>query len=203
MRPWTLIILALFLISCGDDDPKRPDLPPAPPLQATSPEEVTDLLLVALEGENIERYDSLLTRDYIFIFDPLTSGNDSTDIPESWGLPQEIEALTNMFADSTVEGISVQWTADPPRPPDLANTDLKVILRNAFFEVRQRLSNGEVLFMQAAGDCWLHLRKERWTTADGDSVWKVVWWEDKTILTLTPEPASELTTWGGIKAVFR
>jgi hypothetical protein len=93
MRLWILIILALLLISCGDDDPNRPDLPPTPPLQATSPEEVTDLLIVALEGRNIERYDSLLTVDYTFVFNPLDTQNDSLDLPETWGHPQEIEAL--------------------------------------------------------------------------------------------------------------
>lgn len=196
---WIGVVVALLLISCGDDDPYRPELQP-PPLQATSPGEVTDLLITALEEESIERYDSLLTRDYTFIFSPLDALSDT--IPDSWDLTDELRALTGLFADSMIEGITVEWTPDEPLPPDFSSADLKVILRNVFIEVAVRLPS-ELLLLQVNGDMWLHLRKEPWTAAEGDSVWKVVWWEDKTQIFAMSPTLTQQVTWGRVKARYR
>lgn len=201
MRLWILMILVFFLVSCGDDDPKRPDLPPVLPLQASSPEEVAELLLAALEGKNIERYDSLLAKDYIFYFDPRDAQNDSLDIPESWGLEDEIQAVGNLFAAPDVEGIRLEWSPAPAVPSDSTGADTLLVTRNFFLEVEWRLPSEEVLFLQVSGDFWLHLRREPWTTPEGGPVWKVVIWEDKSIVFMTGR-AVELTTWGAIKAAY-
>jgi hypothetical protein len=197
---FALIFVLFALTSCGDDDPNRPDLPPAP-LQATSPEEVADLLIISLEGKNIQRYDSLLAKDFVFYFDPRDAQNDSLDIPLFWGLEDEMQAVGNLFAAPDVEDIRLEWSPAPAVPSDSTGADTLLVVRNIFLEVEWRLTTQELLFLQVRGDFWLHMRQEPWTTPEGAPVWKVVIWEDKSLVLMTGQATQE-TTWGQIKALF-
>lgn len=203
MRRCSLLAMAvLFLASCDHDEPNRPNLPPPPPFQAASPTEAADLFVYAMEGKHTDRYDSLLARDFVFYFNPLDAGNDSLDIPPSWGLEDEMQAVSNMFAASDVEDIILDWRPDPAVSSDATGADSLVRIRNITLEVTQRLPSGEPLFLQVAGDAWFHMRRESWTRPEGDPVWKIVRWDDKTQIFSISSTATEQTTWGQIKDLF-
>jgi hypothetical protein len=202
MRRWVFIIVVFFLASCGDDDPSRPDPPPEQPLQATSPREVADLLIIAINGKNIERYDSLLTRDFVFYFQPVDTPDDTLGLPESWSFEDEIQAVSNLFAATDVEDIRLDWRPTSPEPSDLAGADTLLVIRNVFLEVAWWLSSEEIVFLQMSGDFWLHMRRAPWTTGEGEAVWKVAIWEERAQLNSMPGQAVERTTWGAIKAYF-
>jgi hypothetical protein len=164
-----------------DEDNGDPP-PPVTYKSPTAPESLLFNLNAAYEDKNIEEYIPLFADDFTFVFNPLDAQNDTLDIPESWGLADEIEAHQRIFSEPDIEDIKLDWTLGPWLPPEIANTDVKIIARPLFLEVTQRLPEGEPLFLQAQGAAWFHFRKTDETTAEGDTIWEIVWWEDKTQL---------------------
>jgi hypothetical protein len=189
-----LLAVGLVVIAglSGCSEKYIPPPPPPPPdsfLSRTSPENLLWNLRVAYEQRNFEEYVLLLSQDFTFIFLPEHAGNDSLDIPDSWGLEQEWDSHRNFFRAPDVEDIKLDWTPGPRLPPDRANADTKIIVEDAFLEVDQRLENGDILHIQVRGDAWFHFRKSDVTTAEGDTIWEIVWWEDK-------------AGWGWVKSLY-
>jgi hypothetical protein len=163
---------------------------PSPFLSRTSPENLLENLRLAYEHKDFEEYVLLFSEDFTFVFRPEDAGNDSLDIPASWGLEQERQAHWNMFRAPDVEDIKLEWSVGPRLPPDFDNADTKIIVQDIFLEVDQRLETGDILHIQARGDSWFHFRKSDVTTAEGDTIWEIVWWEDK-------------LGWGWLKSIYR
>lgn len=187
LRPlaWIFVLLApLLLWGCPFSTERDGDggtvEPPEEYKARTSPENLLHNLRVAYKQKDYEKYVELFAEDFTFVFNPLDAQNDSLDIPDSWGLEQEKEAHRKLFSAPDIEDIILEWRPDPQLPPDFENADTKIIVRNITLEVTQRLPSGEPLFLQVAGDAWFHFRKGDETTAEGDTIWEVVWWEDKT-----------------------
>jgi hypothetical protein len=184
---WVFVLFApLLLWGCPfdttkDDEPDDPD-PPEEFKERISPENLLHNLRVAYQQKEFEEYILLFAQDFTFVFDPRDANNDSLDIPDSWGLAEERDAHRDLFNAPDIEEIKLEWIPGSHQPPDRANADTKIIVRNIFLEVDQRLPNGEILYLQVRGDAWFHFRKSDVTTAEGDTIWEIVWWEDKSIL---------------------
>lgn len=197
-----LIVLVMVLATgCSDDGPTSPF--PYTATQATSPVDVVHLLNSALETRNVLQYDSLLTRDYTFVFNPEDAADDTLGIPPSWGYSDEMQAMRDLFRSDDVEEIKAQWELNPMEESEVPGADGMIVIFNIFIEVTTRLPSGEPLFLQAMGTSRLHLKQQPWTDPNGENVWQMVQWDD---LTLRPSPnlaATRTTTWGQIKAGFR
>lgn len=184
---WVFVLLApLLLWGCPFDTTRDEEPDPPPPLEEfkerISPENLLHNLRVAYQQKEFEEYILVFSQDFTFVFDPRDANNDSLDIPESWGLEQEQDAHRRLFDAPDIEEIKLDWTPGAQLQPDRANADVKIIIRNIFLEVDQRLPDSNILHLQVRGDAWFHFRKSDVTTAEGDTIWEIVWWEDKSIL---------------------
>lgn len=210
-RRLLILLLAGLAVACGDDplDVDDSGFLPADPelLPADSPENVAHNLLASLEERWVATYDSMLTRDYEFFFNPDDAANDSLDIPISWGILDEMRAITGLFESPEVEEIKFDWSPGPVDTAEVEGSDATMAPFNVFIEITTRLPNGEPLFIQVEGAFKLHFREMSWNTESGKRAWKVTQWDDLTIRYLTGSDlgtsvAVEGATWGRIKAAF-
>ncbi|MBU1702687.1 MAG: hypothetical protein KJ970_04515 [Candidatus Eisenbacteria bacterium] len=199
MRWVILILAAMLLVSCSDD-PKKPKPEPEPVLQmqAGSWGEAISHFATAWETKNFELYDSLLTEDYIFYFSPEDIENQ--DIPPTWNLTQELGAVEALFADADVEDVELNWVPGDMVNPETEGLDGKVLVTNIFLVVDVRDSQGELWNNEIRGNVEFELKKMSYTTAFGDTVWKVARWKDlTTIRTKSEWSRTKTTTWGQLK----
>ena len=207
--PVALCALALFS-SCSDDDPARPDPPLHPPLQAASWEDLCPLFRLAMTSENPARYDSLFSRDFNFVFYPDDVLQYPGEIPPVWGLAEEMESFSNMAADTSVFDVALAWSPGDLGPSTIPGCDGRLVIHDVRLTIETSDDLGRKLTLVAEGEASFDLKKAPWTTAQGDTVWKIARWEDRTVAFpgtpgLLPNAglsAIEQSTWGRIKVLF-
>ncbi|MCX7020873.1 MAG: hypothetical protein NTW26_01105 [bacterium] len=139
---------------------------------------------------DVDAYESLLTDDFTFYFDPRDVGYH--DIPESWGLVDEMTAYNNLFDAVGAENVQVQLDLDGVTEPEEGAETYKV--ENIEYDVLVFDENAdpEPIMYLATGLLDMELMK-----VDGE--WVIINWWDKASLRL---PGVEECTWGEIKALY-
>jgi hypothetical protein len=213
--PIIVLLLALPIWSCSDDDnPAKPKEDPYC-LEATCPRDnVLYNLQSAYNDRNISRYDELLDDDFVFYFSAADVQNGTVS-SSYWSRAAEINANKNMFDPNysnpnqqPVQDIDLalvytqgddQWT--PSDAPDQVRYP---------GETWHQKTVTYSLTVQLPGDFqYVGLNKQaafvlRAATKDSKLVWRIVTWRDDTGSTLRAQAAavSAETTWGQIKEVF-
>lgn len=177
----TVFVLILPLISLGpgcSHDTQRPDSPEIPDGRPRTPEEVLIRYETALESRDFEEYVSLLAEDFTAISSPEdTTGNDSLDIPESWGREQERESIRTLFSAPDVSALDLSWEVGEREPPSRPGTDARIRAGDVRFTVSHRESSGGIVDTTAETEEWIfHLRGE--VIAAEDTLWEIAAWED-------------------------
>jgi len=182
--------LVLLLMGCPfspkDEPPPKPVNPYVP---QTSPENVLKNLETAYTKKEIARFDSLLydseaagdlTEGYTFVFwsEDVRLGN----VPDAqWGREEEVRSANSMFSSSEVEDIDIKLTWAPPyRDNTLGHEGQWIIyVTNASLSVVTRPPNmTEPLILKVDANLARFRFKCQWVNTEGDSLWRIVRWED-------------------------
>jgi hypothetical protein len=112
----TALLAAVTLGALGCSDDKRPTPPTPEDPRKTIPgvmQELTD----AYEARDIDRYTKLFDTDsFMFVFDSLDV-LENPNIPPNWEWSEEHRSAENMFEDSLLARIQLDFTVETPVSP--------------------------------------------------------------------------------------
>jgi hypothetical protein len=204
MRKLVVLMAMMLLVSCSDDKNTNPDPgQQAAEMQAGSWAAAIANFADAWESLNFTLYDSLLSEEYTFYFSPEDVA-ENPDIPSSWNREQEMEAVARLFADTNVERVDLTWVPGDMDEPVTEGMDGLVLVTNIYLEIDIRdPDDGQLWTNIIQGAAEFELKQMDYTTADGDTVWKVAIWRDLTAV--APKGRWGLTqdtTWGSIKNLY-
>jgi len=134
---------------------------------------------------DVDVYESLLTDDFTFYFDPWDVGGD---IPFSWGFDEEITAFNNLFDAVGAENVDVELDLEGVTEPEEGAVTYTV--ENIPYTLHVTVPDDDIIYLAQA-----HLNMEL-TMVDDE--WVITEWWDRVSWRLL---GSE-TTWGAIKANF-
>jgi hypothetical protein len=137
---------------------------------------------------DVDVYESLLTDDFTFYFDPWDVGGD---IPFSWGFDEEITAFNNLFGAVGAENVDVTLDLEGITEPEEGAVTYKVEGIPYEVHVYDEAAEPEPIMYLAEGLLDMEFKK-----VDGE--WVITKWWDKAPYRLL---AME-TSWGLIKAAF-
>jgi hypothetical protein len=78
----------------------------------TSPQNLLENLKASYKQRQLDEYDSLLSRDFEFVFCPYDQSQP--DIPDSWGRVDEIDAQDGMFDSEYVQDLTMDFEYSTP-----------------------------------------------------------------------------------------
>jgi hypothetical protein len=200
-----LLISAISILGCGEDDPVR-EPPTYCPLFDCDPIN-KELVLANLEAsynrKNIAKFDALLDSDFVFFFSPPDVAGGA---PAQWGRSEEMYLTTRLFDVGLQQGVwrfdvniqfetGVQWVDVIPA----AFPDEVWYTATVPYEFFAQFESREAWVTSSGAQAQFTVRN---TGTDSDPVWKLVEWRDIGI-TSPPVRAFEIyKTWGGFKASF-
>lgn len=208
----TASLLLASGMGCGDDAKEGCGTPadPCPPgayLELTSTTNLFVNLGRAYVERNSEQYARLFAEDFVFEFSPKDAANEET--PRSWPRFDEMESARNLFADATVDRITLDLVVPTARPAvaaDLLPTtegisvfEFDAVRLSVFTENEE----GDFIELRVDGDpCVFFLRDDGDATA---AKWQVVRWRDEFYGALSPNAHAivDHPTWGQIKNLYR
>lgn len=179
-----------------------------PYLKQTSIQNCLFNLKYAYNQRNTAKFTALLHEQFMFVFAPEDVGGE-TEIPESWGMSDEIVSATNMFGGQAnrsgyqCQSVSLAFVSGAEEQSPHEAAWRKVELSQVGLSVDTRSHDtGEPLRYQAIGDkADLHfVQTEETDPACGRRIWKIILWEDKPVGLMA---ATEPESWGIIKALWR
>jgi hypothetical protein len=199
--------LALMLLGCPfSPDKEKPKPTPDPYLPQTKPENVLENLQTSYINREITRFDSLLfdseapgadsTEGYTFRFwaTDVTNGN----VPDAtWGRAEEILSASSMFSSSEVENIDIKLTYTPPYYDNTQGHEGQQIIyvTNASLSVVARKQGEPEPTTYRVDSNFARFRfKAQWVNATGDSLWRIIYWEDLGTGSAAKRAAPSLTT---------
>jgi hypothetical protein len=208
----------LLLSGPGCKDEKRLTPPPevSPYLEQSSAENILKNLRTAYENQVLAEYDKLFSADYIFVFNPGDVGDPGNPTPQQWPRADEMDSARNLFADSRVELITLDWSPGALETHDPYGWRVRVNEVN--LNVNTVNENGELWIYQVRGSYQVFFfREENETFPNGKHKWTCTRWEDSPIgagmagalgagmgaMSDGGHPRVEETSWGAIKAHFR
>jgi hypothetical protein len=183
--------LALMLLGCPFSPDKEPPKPtPDAYLPQTKPENVLENLQTSYVQREITRFDSLL-------FDSQAPGADSTEgytfrfwdwdvqhevVPDAtWGRTEEILSASSMFASPDVEDIDINLTYTPPYYDNTQGHEGQQIIyvTNASLSVvaREPDKPDPTTYLVVSNLARFRF-KVQYVSAKGDSLWRIIYWED-------------------------
>ena len=181
-----LVLLAVPLLSGCPFSTKPKDDPPPPPIvykPATSPENLLENLQTAYTNKNIFEYLAIFSGAFTFVFNPDDVEQNPGEIPVSWGIAEEQFAHEQLFDDSEVFAIALTWSPQDREVSEIPQADTKIVINNIRLTVETLDDSGGERTLLAEGDAWFYFIKTGATTDEGDSLWAVWQWEDRTVVT--------------------
>jgi hypothetical protein len=180
--------LLLVLMGCPfspDKDKKPPKDPPIILKRQTSPENVLYNLQAAYKAKDITAYDSLLydaaaagdtTEGYTFRF------AQGDNIEPTWGREEDLTATRALFGATRVEDITINLTHGPSEwvnSPQYAGQK-EILVTYVYLNVEDRdPDSGDLTEYRVDGDQAYFRFKVQWVETDGDSLWRIIYWEDR------------------------
>jgi hypothetical protein len=199
-------ILLLLLLPACDDDPSRP--PPENPGSMfeplTSRDAVVNNLELAWTQQRLDKLDDLLDADFVFYLD---LGDVGGEIPPQWDRATEVAVTSGLF-DSDHAQYPTGPVCNEVRV-DLANDELiwteVPVPVTAIAEVWYRTTVPYTFMFKMAGDI-TYINNDasaELTVRQVENEWRLVEWRDLGANRMNTRSASEESTWGLIKSLYR
>jgi hypothetical protein len=207
-----LISAAALFLACGADKNRVTDneSPPQSFQNLTQREHVLNNLEVSYNKRNFAEFDKLLDGDFTFFFSP---GDVGGNIPEQWGRAEEVTVASLLLdpalnqppyptcrsirMDLRFEG-GVAWhDTIPPAFPSETWSTTKV-----YYEFTFEMNPDQTYIAVPGSQAQLTVRN---VGTDDAPKWRLVEWKDlatSSVATQSPA-ATEKTTWGQIKTLYR
>lgn len=210
-----LLIAAVVLSSsswaCSEKDKATgPEPEPSPYLAPTSPGNLLDNLITALEGRDIDAYSALFDEDeFAFRFDPVDlDGNPN--LPEFWGYAGEVGWATNAFDSADVLRIDLAFLKGALVVPDstegVPESWRTITITGLELEVEAATPGNPTdnTIYKVSGDRGrFRFAPNPDVLVDGEPTWKIVEWQD---IRVGARPEAALTiegSFGRVKALFQ
>lgn len=187
--PGWLALPALALSVAGCLFSPQRDKPTPPPQQdRTSIGGVLNALIAAYQNRDLDLYEKLFDQDhYKFVFSPADVGGQDP-LPPNWGWPEERESTKNMFEEPLVEKIELSFSFATPRlveeadDPPVDATHMTYLTELNLIVTTRNPDTGEQDIYVVQGDRHdFFLRQDPNETQDGQPVWKIVEWRDRSL----------------------
>lgn len=162
------------------------------------------------QEKNYEEYSKLFDVAYEYVFAPQDVGGPD-NIPMSWGRADELGSADNMLGSVQnmdgyrAEQITLSFTSGPDTSTDLNPNWRKVVLSEVDLRIIGRHdTTAEPLIYEVRGDKaeFYFIQTDETAPGTTDKIWKIVRWDDKPIM-VHSAVASQTTTWGQIKSIWR
>jgi hypothetical protein len=179
---------------------------------ATTPEQLFENFKRSYREMDYDEYAKLLDEDFIFAFDPRDVGPDRPWHEATWTRSEELQSAGNMFGGEPnllgqfVDGIALDYDAgdldvspvdDDWQRSILTRVDLTV------YTTEELTGDQWILRIPGGYEAHLHIleteQTDPWT---GESLWKIIRWDDKPPMARQAGPVVDTTTWGSIKILF-
>jgi hypothetical protein len=194
-----LLVAVLSLGACHED--KKITAPPVGPYAPlTSASNVLLNLKTAYQSRDNDAYRRLFAPDFKFAFCPADVHDSDDPAPLSWGYLDEMACTADLFTDSLVDRIDLDYmegsleradsVAFGPGAYKMQVTDtLGLMMRN---------EAGEPLTFLVPGTSEVFYFRKTTDETTGDATWRIFRWEDQPMT-----GKEERTTWGRLKRRFR
>ena len=204
------LFVTLVLSGC-DSDTTKPDPEPSPYLAPTSPENVVDNIVTAMNLRDADGYAANFDEEeFIFRFDPIDLILDN-DLPPFWDYDGETAWSSNCFESSDVFRVSVEWAKGPVEELDESDPDnymdptmRKMVVVGIYLEVEMvnpADPSDPILFLASGDRARFYFAPDLNHLIGGQPTWKIVEWQD---IRVEGRPLlSENNSIGRIKAAFR
>ena len=203
------VFLALSMTATGCKDEKQLTTPleghDGPYGPNSSAANVLTNMQMAYAERNIDRYRSLFSEDFVFVFDPADPIDPNHPTPPHWNLVDELAATGNMFKDEFVSRIELSsYVLGLPERADsllYGPRTWKVRVSEANLQVYMKKEDGTSLTLLVEGttEVFFFRREPTAPAWDGKPTWFIFRWEDQPIT----GGKVQQTSWGQIKAAFR
>ena len=206
-------LAVICLIACEDDPADPPVVPPSAFKNLTQREHVLNNVELAYNKRRLDKYDELLDDNFTFF---LYAGDVGGDVPESWLRDTEIQANTNLFSKDPLPApykqvlsilMDVQWEDDQGNPdvvwveftpPGLTESWYTTTVR---YDFKIELEGDLTYFNNPGATAQFTVRNAG--TADAPQ-WRLVEMRDLGAnLLASSAAATESSTWGSVKALYR
>lgn len=206
------VALGAVALSGCDDDATKPDLTPSPYLAATSPENVIDNLVTAVELRDPEGYAALFDKDaFVFRLDPVDLQGDS-NLPPFWNYDGEAAWSKNCFESTDVRRIELEWNKGPLQeldpendPEDYSGQGVrKMLITGVHLEVdtnNPANPTDPVIFLVSGDRATFYFKPDPNHLVGGQPTWKIVEWRD---IRVEGRPLLVIeNTFGSVKNLYR
>ena len=205
--------LAVLATSCSDDETTPTNVQTSKYQNLTQRDHVLENLERAYNDRNINEYDKVLDDNFLFFFSLDDVNDPDNPAPSQWDRLTDTASARNMF--------NPNWDGGNGRDPIVSITLTLQYLPDSWTPVipedQVRYPGetwygkqvGYTLFVQTAGETD-YLSEDitaqftvRSAEVGGRVIWRIVSWRDDIPGAATRRAASESTTWGGIKALYK
>jgi hypothetical protein len=186
------LVMATFL-ACSEE---RETAPPPDNYDGYQPpttiENVLKNLRLALERGDITEYSTLLSRNYVYAYNP--SGSEPGYV---WTLPEDIEHATEAFSRPPsvdgyrFDGLTFNFEVASKTPSPLDPRWMDVVLEGVVvsWDLRQKDTGESLHFKSLPG-----YRMTLTLSLEHGGVWTILYWQDE------PPAGSGCASWGGFKS---
>jgi hypothetical protein len=175
---------------------------------ARSPEDVLYNLQQAYRFRKTAWYDSLLydadasgdlTEEYRFRF------AEGDHAPSTWARSDDVDATNRLFAATRVEDVTIDLAHGGSVPTNQPGHEgqREILVTDVYLNVEDRDPDTGDLTEYRVDDDQSYFRfNPQWVNAAGDTLWRIVYWEDGGRRMQAPDTVAQKTTWGKVKAMF-
>ena len=201
-----LIVSAIPILGCGEDDPVKEPSTYCPLSDCGT---VTrELVLASLEAsynrKKTPEVDQLLDSDFVFFFAPADVGGN---VPSQWGRAEEMFMTRRLFDQNPNQPgtwsidvdlkfeTGIQWVDVIPA----AFPDEVWYMATVPYEFSAQFESREAWITSSGAQAQFTVRN---TGTSADPLWKLVEWRDLDVKDEQPTAFQIRKTWGGFKAGF-
>jgi hypothetical protein len=195
----TLAIVSVLILACGEEEGVTKPAPER--LEPTTPAYVLRNVEIAFNQRDINLLKAMLSKDFVFHFDPRDVGGSPPGkpeykIPASWLYNQFWPAASNIFKYAS--GVNCSIATSRVGAPSENETGYRAEYINISFLVMIDSLNG---YIAQQGYC--NFEFERYEAASGKKYWRLINWWDRTSQGYDANPGVEAASLGKVLALFR